>query len=370
MISRGLKGVKAAETAISFIDGTHGTLIYRGKNAKEVAAEHTFEEAAYFLWYGKFPDPTALKEFSAGLKQQRRIPDYTAKILQCLPNDMDLMSVLRTAVSSLGTQKYTFKPAIEDAVRLTAILPTIIAYRYRQLSGLPPVAPKNEYGHVKNYLYMLTGKEPLDAHVRALEAYMILTLEHGMNAATFSARVTISTESDLVSAVVSAIGTMKGPLHGGAPSEVTKMLNEIGSKERAENWLRTKLEKGEKLMGFGHRIYKTKDPRAIALKHILLENMHGDPWLSLALHVEETAIRLLDQYKPGRKLYTNVEFYAAAIMRAIGMEDMLFTPTFTASRVVGWTAHAIEQAKHNTIFRPDAEYTGEFPGSPAIFQSH
>ncbi|GER68092.1 citrate synthase 1 [Weizmannia acidilactici] len=359
MISPGLKGIKAAETAISFIDGARGILIYRGKEAKEIAASRTFEEAAYFLWNGHFPGREELGNFSEKLKQYRQIPSHTEKILHLLPNDIDFMSVLRTAVSSLGA----WQPSIDAAIRLTAVLPTMIAYWHRKISGLAPIVPNPEYGHVKNYLYMLTGKEPPDAHVRALEAYMVLTLEHGMNASTFSARVTTSTESDLVSAVTSAIGTMKGPLHGGAPSEVTKMLNEIGTIENAENWIRKKLENGEKIMGFGHRIYKTKDPRALALKKILLQAGQDDPWISLSLHVEKTAVKLLEQFKPGRKLYTNVEFYAAAIMRSLGMPDDLFTPTFTASRVVGWTAHAMEQAQNNTIFRPDAEYTGEFPKS-------
>lgn len=182
-----------------------------------------------------------------------------------------------------------------------------------------------------------------------------------MNASTFSARVTVSTESDMISAITSAIGTMKGPLHGGAPSDVTAMLNEIGTKEKAESWLRAKLEKGERLMGFGHRVYKTKDPRALALKEKAIEVGQDDPWLALALHVEETAIQLLEEYKPGRKLYTNVEFFAAAVMRAINMDEDLFTPTFTASRVVGWSAHVLEQAERNVIFRPESQYVGSLP---------
>lgn len=361
MIQHGLKGVIAAETAISYIDGNKGYLVYRGKEAKEIALNYSFEEAAYFLWYGTFPTKEELASLNQKLKSNRTLPQNIKKIMHLLPQDMELMSVIRTVVSSLGNSQYKWKPTIDEAIQLTAIIPTIIAYWKRKTAGLPPVAPLENYGHVENYLYMLTGNKPLDVHVKALETYMILTLEHGMNASTFSARVTVSTESDMISAITSAIGTMKGPLHGGAPSDVTAMLNEIGTKEKAESWLRAKLEKGERLMGFGHRVYKTKDPRALALKEKAIEVGQDDPWLALALHVEETAIQLLEEYKPGRKLYTNVEFFAAAVMRAINMDEDLFTPTFTASRVVGWSAHVLEQAERNVIFRPESQYVGSLP---------
>ncbi|MED1204644.1 citrate synthase/methylcitrate synthase [Heyndrickxia acidicola] len=361
MIQHGLKGVIAAETAISYINGEKGELIYRGYEAKDIALHYTFEEAAYLLWYGKLPNENDLNVLDKELKAGRELPDYVKTIIDQLPRDMEMMSVIRTAISALGVSRFSWKPKIGEAIELTAKVPTIIAYRKRALEGLEEVEPNDQFGHVKNYLYMLTGEEPSDVHVKALETYMVLTLEHGMNASTFSARVTASTESEMVSAITSAIGTMKGPLHGGAPSDVTKMLNEIGEKEKAEPWLRRKLEKGERLMGFGHRVYKTKDPRAIALRQKALEIGSEDPWLALALHVEETGNRLLEEYKPGRKLYTNVEFYAAAVMRTINMDDELFTPTFTASRIVGWAAHVLEQADHNVLFRPESEYIGKFP---------
>jgi citrate synthase len=202
---------------------------------------------------------------------------------------------------------------------------------------------------------------PEGAHTEALSAYLILTMEHGMNASTFSARAVASTESDLISAIVGAIGSMKGPLHGGAPSGVTDMLEAIGTKEQAEPWLRAALQRGERLMGFGHRIYKTTDPRAIALSEVTRRVAGEDPWLDLANHVEETAQALLAEFKPHRRLYTNVEFYAAAVMRAIGLPSELFTPTFTASRMVGWTAHVLEQATVNRIFRPQSTYVGPMP---------
>lgn len=361
MIQHGLKGVIAAETAISYINGEKGHLVYRGYEAKEIAIHYNFVEAAYLLWHGKLPSSEEANQLDQQLKKNRELPPYIETIIQHLPNNMELMGVLRTAISAMGDESYNWKPTIEQAIKLTAIMPTIIAYWKRKKNGLEPIKPNSEYGHVENYLYMLTGERPSEVHVKALETYMILTLEHGMNASTFSARVTASTESDMASAITSAIGTMKGPLHGGAPSDVTKMLNEIGKKENAENWLRNKLEHGDRIMGFGHRVYKTKDPRAIALREKALEVGKNDPWLALALHVEETAIRLLEEYKPGRKLYTNVEFFAAAVMRSIAMDDELFTPTFTASRVVGWTAHILEQAEHNVLFRPESQYIGKLP---------
>jgi citrate synthase len=239
------------------------------------------------------------------------------------------------------------------------MIPTIISYRKRAIDNKPYVEPHRELSHVENYLNMLNGELPSKAQVTALETYMILTMEHGMNASTFSARVTASTESDLVSSITSAIGTMKGPLHGGAPSEVILLLDEISQTGNAEEVIASKLNKGEKIMGFGHRVYKTVDPRAISLKSTLLNQIGEDGWLDLALRVEDTAVRLLEERKPGRALYTNVEFYAAAIMKAVSMEPELFTPTFTASRIVGWTAHVLEQASNNTIYRPQSKYIGK-----------
>ncbi|MEC1547768.1 citrate synthase CitA [Bacillus rugosus] len=361
MVHYGLKGITCVETSISHIDGEKGRLIYRGHHAKDIALNHSFEEAAYLILFGKLPTAEELQTFEDKLAAERHLPEHIERLIQSLPNNMDDMSVLRTVVSALGENAYTFHPKTEEAIRLIAITPSIIAYRKRWTSGEQSIAPSSQYGHVENYYYMLTGEQPLEAKKKALETYMILAMEHGMNASTFSARVTLSTESDLVSAVTAALGTMKGPLHGGAPSAVTKMLEDIGEKEKAEAYLKEKLEKGERLMGFGHRVYKTKDPRAEALRQKAEEVAGNDRDLDLALHVEAEAIRLLEIYKPGRKLYTNVEFYAAAVMKAIDFDDELFTPTFSASRMVGWCAHVLEQAENNMIFRPSAKYTGVIP---------
>ncbi|MBO0959730.1 citrate synthase/methylcitrate synthase [Neobacillus sp. MM2021_6] len=361
MIQKGLKGIVAAETFISHIDGENGKLFHRGYDIKEMAKNFSFEEASYLLWFGHFPNTSQLAALKKDLKGNRELPEYVKGILHQLPRDMELMSVIRTAISAEGGYlDYGWKPSVAQAIRLTALVPTIIAYRKSQLDRKVFVSPRDDLDHVENYLYMLSGKVPSPAHVEALETYMILTIEHGMNASTFSARVTASTESDLVSAITSAIGTMKGPLHGGAPLGVIELLDEIALVGDPEMVIRGKVLRGEKLMGFGHRVYKTHDPRAIALKAKLMDHIGVDEWLDLAMSVEDTAIRVLAELKPGRSLYTNVEYYAAAIMKAINMDAELFTPTFTASRMVGWTAHVLEQAENNTIYRPQSKYIGTF----------
>jgi citrate synthase len=359
MYQQGLKGIVAAQTKISHIDGEKGILIYRGREIRELAERLSFEEGAFLLWNGFLPNAAELHELKTQFVQNRSLSQTMKEVISSLPENMDMMSVLRTAISAEGSAEYSWKPSIDQAIRLTAVIPTIIAYRSSLISKRPFQEPNEKLDHVANYLYMLTGGTPSNAVVNALETYMILTMEHGMNASAFSARVTASTESDLVSAITSAIGTMKGPLHGGAPSGVIDLLEEIETPDRAESVIRKKLQRGEKLMGFGHRVYKTHDPRAIALRNKLMEESGADSSLDLALHVEETAIEVLKEVKPGRALYTNVEFYAAAIMKSINLQAELFTPTFTASRIVGWTAHVLEQAENNVIFRPQSEYVGE-----------
>ncbi|WP_455662613.1 citrate/2-methylcitrate synthase [Pradoshia sp.] len=354
----GLKGVIAAETEISHIDGIKGELWYRGYDVRDILEGATFEQAAYLLWYGVIPNDDQLASLTASLKESRELSPYMKNIIELLPRNMSMMEVLRTVISAEGTSDYQWEPTVEQAIRLTAIPPVIIAYRKRWLEGHELVHPDPSLNHVENYLYMLNGANPTKAQVNALESYMILTIEHGMNASTFAARVTASTESDMVSGITSAIGTMKGPLHGGAPKGVIQLLDVIQAAGSPVPVLQKKVANGEKLMGFGHRIYKTYDPRALALKKRLLPFMGKDPWLDLAIEVEEAAIKVLQEWKPNRALYTNVEFYAAAIMKAIDMDQELFTPTFTASRMVGWTAHIIEQAQNNIIFRPESDFIG------------
>lgn len=357
----GLKGIQAVDTSISHIDGEKGLLIYRGTEIRELLANYSFEELAFFLWNGVLPNQHEIRNLQSEFRKYRELPSYLTDIIAALPTQIDLMSVIRTAVSASILPDQNSKPNLIQAIALTAMVPSMIAYRVRLLENKEYVKPRDELSHVANYLYMLTGDIPSDVHTAALEAYMILTMEHSLNASTFSARVTVSTESDMTSAITSAIGTMRGPLHGGAPTGVIDLLNQIGVKENTDAIIKDKLTKGEKLMGFGHRVYKTLDPRAIALKTKLEEISEEDQWLDLALYVEKRTIELLDFYKPGRSLYTNVEFYAAAIMRTLGFKPEWFTPTFTASRMVGWTAHVIEQAENNSLFRPDAKYIGKWP---------
>ncbi|WP_035299263.1 citrate synthase/methylcitrate synthase [Brevibacillus thermoruber] len=357
----GLEGIAVAETDLSLVDGLNGLLVYRGHWARDLAINHTFEEVAHLLWYGHLPNEQELAELKGKLKANRELPAHVKNILDLIPADVDMMSVLRTGVSILGSADYGWPPTLDQVISLTAKMPTIVAYRYARLCGREPLDPNPALDHTANYLYMLKGQEPNPAHVRALDAYLILTQEHGMNASTFSGRVVSSTQSDLISSITAAIGALKGPLHGGAPSEVTEMIEAIGTKENAEPWLRAKLEKGERLMGFGHRVYKTVDPRATALRVVASQLSGDDPWFDLTTHVEQVGLKLLEEYKPGRKLNTNVEFFAAAVMRAVGLDDSLFTPTFAVSRVVGWSAHILEQAKNNRIIRPQSIYTGPMP---------
>lgn len=358
---KGLEGVIATETAIGLVDGERGHLLYRGKWAKELALSYSFEEVAYFIWYKEFPDMEQLVLFKEKLITYRTLPSYLKTILDTLPEDMDVMSVMRTAVSALGTSKFSWPPSVEQAMQLTAILPSIIAYKYKKDRGEHFIEPHSELNHVANYIYMMKGTTPNDSEVKALTAYLILTIEHGMNASTFASRVVVSTESEIISGICAAIGSMKGPLHGGAPSEVIEMIDEIGTIDNIEPWIRRKLDKGEKLMGFGHRIYKTRDPRAEALKIVSKELAKESEWFDLISTMEQTAIDLLEEYKPGRKLYTNVEFFAAAVLKGLDIPKELFTPTFTASRIVGWTAHILEQSENNRIFRPQSQYTGDVP---------
>jgi len=359
----GLEGVVAADTFISYVNGSEGQLVYRGYWAKELAIHHSYEEAAWLLWHGRLPDAAELQACREQLAEGRRLTPELKMLLDAMPRQVPFMSAVMSAVaaSNPGEESSAWPPGLPQAIRITALLPTVIAYRYHQITGSAWPGQIGEQGHAAYYLHALFGHPASEAHIRVMNAYMILAMEHGLNASTFAARVVSSTESDIYSAISAAVGAMKGPLHGGAPSGVIKLLERIGSKEQAEPVMRQMLENGERLMGFGHRIYKTRDPRAEALREVTQALAGADEWFDLALHTEQTAIRLLAEYKPGRQLFTNVEFYAAALMRSVHMPHLLFTPTFTAARVVGWTAHILEQSGNNRIFRPQSHYLGTIP---------
>lgn len=358
----GLEGVVAAETRLSGVDGEAGELIISGFPVEEISAQASFEEVVYLLWNGELPDGTRLEEFRAELASRRSLTEATLTALEGAAS-ADAMDALRMAAGTLGLG--SDGDLREDALTLVASFPTIVAAQWRLANGREPVAPEPALGHAANYLYMLTGKRPAEEFARALETYLNTVVDHGLNASTFAARVIISTRSDVVSAVVGAVGALKGPLHGGAPGPALDVVFEIGEKERAESVLREKLGRGERLMGFGHRVYKVRDPRAdvLAAAAERLYATDGDRQLyNLALDVEETALWLLEEHKPGRNLQTNVEFYTALLLHGVGLPAELFSPTFAVGRVAGWTAHCMEQLKSGKLIRPQSVYVGEKDG--------
>jgi len=307
------------------------------------------------LWHGDLPSVAELDTFCEALAAARGIPDATIAVLRaCAHRQVDAMDALRMAAGTLSLVS-------ADASEIVARVPTIVASYWRLQHGQEPLAPRTDLGHAANFLYMLSGELPEPERVRGLETYLNTVIDHGLNASTFTARVITSTGSDLVSAVVGALGALKGPLHGGAPGPALDMVFEIADASRAEEVLRKKIEAGEKLMGFGHRVYKVRDPRADVLAKAA-ERMFtraGDMSLyALARSVEVEALRLLEVYKPGRRLQTNVEFYTALLLHGLGFDVSLFTPTFAISRVSGWIAHAFEQQRVNRIIRPQSEYAG------------
>ncbi|HEY2905240.1 MAG TPA: citrate synthase/methylcitrate synthase, partial [Vicinamibacterales bacterium] len=355
MASNGLEGVVAATTALSLVDGERGELVIAGYQVGELAERATFEETTWLLWHGDLPSEVQLDGFRSALASARDIPDATLSLLRdCADRHVDAMDALRMAAGTLSLVS-------AEATGIVARVPTIVASYWRLRNRQEPLAPRRDLGHAANFLYMLTGDVPDPERVRGLETYLNTVVDHGFNASTFTARVITSTGSDLVSAVVGALGALKGPLHGGAPGPALDMVFEIGDASRAERVLRKKIEAGEKLMGFGHRIYKVRDPRADVLAKAA-ERMFtraGDMALyALARSVEAEALRLLALHKPGRRLQTNVEFYTALLLHGLGLDVALFTPTFAVSRVSGWIAHAFEQRRANRIIRPQSEYVG------------
>ena len=355
MVQSGLDGVVAASTALSHVDGERGELIIAGFPVDELAARASFEETTWLLWHGELPTPQELETFRRELCRYRALPAAAVSLVrECARRDADAMDALRMVLDTVSLDS-------RDAVAIVARCPTIVAALWRLRQGDEPIAPRADLGHAANFLYMLNGAPPDPERSRALETYLNTVVDHGLNASTFTCRVITSTGSDLVSAIVGALGALKGPLHGGAPGPALDMVFEIGEVSRAETILRQKIESGEKLMGFGHRIYKVRDPRAEVLA-AAAERLYvrgGDRALyTLARSVETMAVRLLEEYKPGRRLQTNVEFYTALLLHGIGLDVRLFTPTFAMSRVSGWIAHAFEQRTANRIIRPQSEYVG------------
>ena len=357
MAASGLEGVVAATTGLSDVDGERGELIIGGYPVGELAARATFEETTWLLWHGELPRAAELDRFRADLAERRELPPATLALLaECARANVDAMDALR-----IGAGALSLAPNGDEPAAIVARFPTIAAAYWRLQRGDEPIPPRRDLDHAANFLYMLSGKEPDAERVRGLETYLNTVVDHGLNASTFTARVITSTGSDLVSAIVGAVGALKGPLHGGAPGPALDMVFEIGDISRAEPILRRKIERGERLMGFGHRVYKVRDPRAdvLAAAAERLYTRAGDMSLyTLARGVESVALRLLEEYKPGRRLQTNVEFYTALLLHGLGFDVPLFTPTFAVSRVSGWIAHALEQKRANRIIRPQSEYSG------------
>ncbi|HEY7590014.1 MAG TPA: citrate/2-methylcitrate synthase [Candidatus Limnocylindrales bacterium] len=349
--SPGLEGVLAGETALGKVDGERGRLLYRGYRIGDLVEHGTYPAVANLLWTGEWVPrhhlPTA------------PVPDPVMAALRALPTTAKPMDALRTAVSAWGAaQELPWPPTVEHARALTSFSPSALAAFARLRQGREPVEPDSSLDLVEGFLYQLNGERPDPGTARALDAYFIVGAEHGFNASTFTARVITSTRSDIASAVVGAIGTMKGPLHGGAPSEVVDQLAHVGSKEHAEEWIRDALARGERLMGFGHRVYRAYDPRAAALRKVAESMPHPPDWLQLAIEVEDVALRLLAEKHPERALKTNVEYYAAPVLQGVGLTPDLFPATFSLARHAGWTAHVLEQAAANRLIRPDVRYTG------------
>jgi citrate synthase len=365
MSSKGLEGVIVGQTRLSHINGAEGELIYGGYEIDDLARNTTFEEVCYLLWNGSLPDQQQLDELKGQLDAERALSSEMLDMLRHYPASADPMAALRTAVSALGM----FDPNADDnsepelrrkAVLLTAKMPTITAAFDRLRHGKEPVAPKPGLSTAANFLYMLNGEEADEIRVRTMDAALVLHAEHGMNASTFSARVTAGTLSDIYSAITSATGTLKGPSHGGANVEVMNMLREIDeSGTEPGEWVRNALESGKRVMGFGHRVYKATDPRATVLRELADQIMQGSAqtrWLDLSDKIR--AVMAEEMEKRGKKIYPNVDFFSASVYTTLGIPMDLFTAVFAIARVPGWTAHLLEQYANNRLIRPEAEYVG------------
>ncbi|HEX2189839.1 MAG TPA: citrate/2-methylcitrate synthase [Longimicrobiaceae bacterium] len=365
MSKAGLEGVVVAESRLSYINGAEGELTYGGYDIDDLARNTTFEEVCYLLWNGELPNREQLDGLKRQLAADAPLSGEVVEILRGFPRDADPMAALRTAVSALGM----FDPNADDnsepelrrkAVLLTAKMPTLTAAYDRIRRGKDPVQPRSDLGTAANLLYMLNGEAGNETRVRTMDAALILHAEHGMNASTFSARVTAGTLSDMYSAITSAVGTLKGPSHGGANVEVMNMLREIDqSGVDPREWVQNALQGGRRIMGFGHRVYKATDPRASILRELadrIMAEAGETRWLDLSDTIR--AVMAEEMEKRGKKIYPNVDFFSASVYTTLGIAEDLFTCVFALARVPGWTAHLLEQYAHNRLIRPQQEYVG------------
>lgn len=362
----GLQDVVAATSSICWIDGQKGVLSYRGIDIHDLAEHSTFEEVCYLLWFGRLPKQTDLDEMTTVMGRSRALPEPVLQLLKSLPPDAPPMDVLRTAVSTLS--HYDPDAGANDKAanlrktyRLTGQIASIVAAADRIRNGQEPVCPDSGLSHAANFVYMLTGKKPDATAERALDVALILHADHEFNASTFAARVTVATLTDIHSAITAAIGTLKGPLHGGANQDVMRMLIDIGETERAETYIKEALARKQKISGFGHRVYRTEDPRATHLRRMsrdLSESSGTRKWFATSRVIEEVV-------KREKNINANVDFYSATVYYNLGIPVDLFTPLFAVSRISGWTAHVLEQLDNNRLIRPRADYTG--PAHPAPY---
>ncbi|MFE2882041.1 citrate synthase/methylcitrate synthase [Streptomyces sp. NPDC059272] len=365
-VPRGLAGVVVTDTRIGDVRGIEGFYHYRQYSAVDLAQTRGFEDVWHLLAHGELPDAERSAAFAAETAALRRLPDEVRAALPAVAvasGTSGPLSGMRTALSLLGAAK-GFRPVYDidadarrrDTLVASAAVPTLLTALYRLGQGLDPVEPREDLSYAANYLYMLTGSEPDKQQARATEQYLISTIDHGFNASTFTARVIASTGADVAACLVGAVGALSGPLHGGAPSRALDTLDAIGTPDRIDPWIRERVLAGDRIMGFGHAIYRTEDPRSRMLREVAQQ--FGGPRVEFAVEVERQVEAILAELKPGRELHTNVEFYAGLVMELCGLPREMFTPTFAAARVVGWSANVVEQAEDPKIIRPVARYVG------------
>ncbi|KAF2957019.1 citrate/2-methylcitrate synthase [Marinitoga sp. 38H-ov] len=351
-VKHGLEGVAVAISSISYVDGEKGELIYRGFSIEDLVEYSNFEETAYLIWFGNLPNENELDFINAMLTKKRELPKNIIRLMYLFPKNAHPMEVLRSVVSVLGMYSSDNNSTFEDAINLTAKIPTIIAYWYRIKNNFSLIHPNEDLKHSENFLYMMFGDIPQEKEL--FDKSLILHMEQGMNASTFASTVTASTLSDVYSIITTALGTLKGQLHGGANEKVLMMLEEIRTIDYVEKYVNDLILKRKKIMGFGHRIYKTFDPRAKILKKWLNEIKEEIRYYKIALKVEEVVLK---NFK-GKKIYPNVDFYSGILYNYFNIPKDFFTTIFAMARIVGWTAHAMEYCKNNRIFRPRSIYNG------------
>ncbi len=366
-IFHGLAGVNVAETRMSKIDGTAGKLWIRGYPLESFAGKKSNEEVLHLLFTGRFPNDEELKALKEKIYHNRKIPAITMELMRQAANArVSPMDALRMGISSLSLEfpnstNLTLEENYDLGLALIAKAPTMLAAFWRYMDGEDPIEPSAELGNAANFLYMLEGRVPSEKRSKALEVYMNTVSEHGFNASTFAARAILSTNSDFISAITGAIGSLKGDKHGGAPGPALEMMKEIGTVDRIESYMRPKFENKEIIMGFGHRVYKVRDPRSVVLSEAARKLYEGEneEFYNLVMEMVDKIEKLFDEYKPGRNIRANVEIYTALILHGVGLKPEIFSSIFAISRMAGWVAHLLEQYENNRLIRPRAVYVGE-----------